>query len=48
MENIVKVTAKELKNYTERIEKLEQEKKSVYDLICDVYAKAQVEVVIQK
>lgn len=40
MEDTVKVTAEELKNYIERIEKLEQEKKDVQDHIRDVYAKA--------
>ncbi|WP_253300108.1 DUF2312 domain-containing protein [Wolbachia endosymbiont of Chironomus riparius] len=40
MEDTVKVTAEELKNYIERIETLEQEKKDVQDHIRDVYAKA--------
>ncbi|WP_353274998.1 DUF2312 domain-containing protein [Wolbachia endosymbiont (group A) of Ennomos erosarius] len=40
MEDTVKITAKELKGYIERIEKLEQEKRDVQDQIRDVYAKA--------
>lgn len=40
MEDTVKITAKELKDYIERIEKLEQEKRDVQDHIRDVYAKA--------
>ncbi|MDN5247706.1 MAG: DUF2312 domain-containing protein [Wolbachia endosymbiont of Tyrophagus putrescentiae] len=40
MEDTIRVTADELKNYIERIEKLEQEKKDVQDHIRDVYAKA--------
>lgn len=40
MEDTVKITAEELKDYIERIEKLEQEKKDVQDHIRDVYAKA--------
>lgn len=40
MEDTTKVIADELKNYIERIEKLEQEKKDIQDHIRDVYAKA--------
>lgn len=40
MEDTTKVVAEELKNYIERIEKLEQEKRDVQDHIRDVYAKA--------
>ncbi|MGL9732888.1 MAG: DUF2312 domain-containing protein [Wolbachia sp.] len=40
MEDAVKITADELKDYIERIEKLEQEKKNVQDHIHDIYAKA--------
>ncbi len=40
MENI---TAQELKNYVERIEKLEQEKKDIQDHIRDVYARVAAE-----
>jgi uncharacterized protein (UPF0335 family) len=40
MEDVVKVTAEELKGYIERIEKLEQEKKDIQDHIRDVYVKA--------
>ncbi|WP_143689880.1 DUF2312 domain-containing protein [Wolbachia endosymbiont of Nilaparvata lugens] len=40
MEDTVKITAKDLKSYIERIEKLEQEKRDVQDHIRDVYVKA--------
>ncbi|MBV0899943.1 MAG: DUF2312 domain-containing protein [Wolbachia endosymbiont of Fragariocoptes setiger] len=39
-ESIHKVTSEELKNYIERIENLEKEKKDIQDHIRDIYAKA--------